>query len=62
MKHKQIELELEPRNMCFVCHAQQDEQADCPVCSDLETFRTWYDIVAHEIEHQATKQLARPQV
>ena len=62
MKHEQIELELEQRNMCFVCHAQQDEQGDCPVCSDPETYRTWDDIVADEIEHQATKRLARPQV
>ena len=35
---------------------------DCPVCSDPETYRTWDDIVADEIEHQATKRLARPQV
>ena len=62
MNHEQIELELEQRNMCFVCHAQQDEQGDYPVCSDPETYRTWDDIVADEIEHQATKRLARPQV
>lgn len=61
MKHEQLELELEQRNMCLVCHGELGEQGDCPVCSDPEN-RTWDDIVADEIEHQATKRLARPQV
>lgn len=60
MKHEQLEIEPEPRNMCSVCHGELDEQGDCPVCSDPETYRTWDDIVADEIEHQATKRLARP--
>ena len=50
---------IEQRNMCFVCHEQLDEQGDCPVCSDPETYRTLDDVVADEIEHQATKRLAR---
>ena len=62
MKHEQLELELEQRNMCSVCHGGLDEQGDCPVCSDHVTYRTWDDIVADEIEHQATKRLARLQV
>ena len=62
MKHEQLELELEQRNMCPVCHGELDEQGDCSVCSDPETYRTWGDVVADEIEHQATKRLARLQV
>ena len=62
MKHEQLELELEQRNMCSVCHGGLDEQGDCPVCSDHVTYRTWGDVVADEIDHQATKRLARPQV
>ena len=62
MRHEQIELEFEQHNMCFVCHEQLDKHGDCPVCSGPETYRTWDDVVADEIEHRATKRLARPQV
>ena len=35
---------------------------DGKIGKNPETYRTWDDIVADEIEHQATKRLARPQV
>lgn len=59
MRHEQIELELKLRNMCFICHEQLNEQGNCPICSDPDTYHTWNDIVADEIEHQNTKRLVR---
>lgn len=48
--HELIELELEQRNMCFICHEQLNTQGDCPVCSDPETYRTQEDTVTDEIK------------
>ncbi|ULJ60822.1 hypothetical protein [Wielerella bovis] len=38
IREDDIEREMEERNICFICHNENNENGDCPVCNNPSTY------------------------